>query len=110
MDVYCPFTLIASALWNRLIPKVNHSINFSHDKPHAFKRIAAGYVGLVVAVVFSSFSCKKPIESIIKGTIDFPMLNSVGGSKSKVEGMAIAVCILIWALLQSFLWLPFFDI
>ena len=60
MDVYRQSTSIASALRNRLVPKVNDSVNFSRDKPHAFKRNAAGYVGLVVADVFPPFSCKKP--------------------------------------------------
>ena len=58
MDAYCRSTLIMSALQNRLVPTVNDSVNFSRDKLHAFKRNAAGYVGLVVTVVFLSFSSR----------------------------------------------------
>ena len=62
MDVYRRSTLITSALQNRLVPIVIDSVNFSLDKPLAFKRNAAVYVGLGVTVVFPSFSYKKPSE------------------------------------------------
>ena len=70
MDVYHRSTLMASALRSRLVPKVNDSVNFSRDKLHAFKRNTAGYVGLVVAVVFPSFLCNKPSELSNEGMID----------------------------------------
>ena len=47
---------------------------FSHDnprdKPHPFKRNAAGHAGLVVAVLFHSLSLKNPSQSSSEGTTD----------------------------------------
>ena len=60
---------------NRLILVVNNSVNFSPDKAPAFKRNAAGYVGLVAAVVFPSCSCEKPSELSNEGTFDEASLN-----------------------------------
>ena len=64
-----------SALLNRPILAVNNSVNFAHEKPHAFKQNVAGCVGLVAAVVFPSFSCKKPSELWNEGTFDEASLN-----------------------------------
>ena len=68
MDVYCPSTLITSALHN-------DRVHFSHGKPNAFKGNAVGYVDSVAAIVFASFSCKKPSELLNEGTIDEVSLN-----------------------------------
>ena len=67
--------MIVSALWNRLVLTVNGSVCFLRDKPHAFKGNAAEYTGLVVAVVFPSFSCMKPSELSNEGMIDEESLN-----------------------------------
>ena len=40
------------------------------DKPHPFKRNAAGHAGLVVAVLFRSLSLNNPSQSSSEGTID----------------------------------------
>ena len=56
--------------WKRLVPTVNDSVNFSCDKLRDFKLNTAGYVGLVVAVVFPSVLLKKPSELSNDGKVD----------------------------------------
>ena len=68
-DAYCPSTSVVSTLRNGLIRKWTTALNF-----HVISRTPLN-VGLVVAVVFSSFSCKKPSKLSSKGTFDESSLN-----------------------------------
>ena len=65
-----------SALWNSLVPTGNNGVNFSRDKPYAFKPNAARYVGLAVTVAFLRFHAQKKTSKLTnEGTVDAARLN-----------------------------------
>ena len=57
---------------------------------HYAKRNGVGYVGLVVAVAFPSFLCKKPNGSLSERTIDEASLNTkYGRGLKKCKGTIV---------------------